>query len=490
MTGAVKIFFRVWVLATLPVFVFSTPLSALETVEGVEGLPSAISRIKETKDLPEMKKRGFIRALVTFSKTDFFLTDGRPRGLQTEYLQQYEKILNKGLGKRERRTGIVYIPVPFNRLIPALTAGEGDIAAAYLTITPEREKQVAFVSGRRRKIDELVVTAKGVKDLNTVEDLSGRMVYVLRGSSYAAHLRALNTRLRAKGRKPVNIREADVRLLTEDILEMVNAGVVEITVSDDYKARLWAEVLPGLVVRDDLKVNSGGNIGWAVRKNNPKLIESLNRLVPKIRKGSSLGNILYKRYYENTRWIKNPLVRGERIKFGNFVALFRKYGDQYGFDYLAVAAQAYQESGFDQSKKSHAGAVGVMQLLPSTAADPNVGIPDIKDPDNNIHAGVKYMAFLRDRYFSDPAIRKIDRFAFSWAAYNAGPARVRKMRARAEKMGLDRNKWFRNVEHAALKIVGQETVRYVANIYKYYIVYSLAKDLVAEKKNIMQGKGS
>jgi membrane-bound lytic murein transglycosylase MltF len=213
-------------------------------------------------------------------------------------------------------------------------------------------------------------------------------------------------------------------------------------------------------------------------------------MLPRVRKGSALGNILYNRYYKNTRWIKNPLVTEDRVKFGNFVALFKKYADQYGFDYLAIAAQAYQESGLDQNKQSHRGAVGVMQLLPSTAADPNVGIPDISDPDNNIHAGVKYLAFLRDRYFSDSAISRIDRFAFSWAAYNAGPARVRKMRVRAEKMGLDPNRWFRNVEHAALEIVGQETVRYVANIYKYYIAYSLAKDLVIEKKNILKEKGS
>ncbi len=452
----------------------NTPLAAQgEPDSGLQLLQEFMSE-KATDDLPQMRKRKSVRALVTFSKTDFFFTMGQPMGIQAELLRQYEKFLNKGITKKELRMHVFYIPVPFNRLIPMLLEGKGDIAAAFLTITPEREKKVAFATGRRLKVDEIVVASKKVKGLNTVEDLSGRAVYVLRSSSYVEHLQTLNDRLRSRGKAPVKIKEADSNLLTEDILEMVNAGVVDITVADDFKAKVWAKVLPNLVLRKDLKVHSEGIVGWAVRKNNPELLKSLEATAQHVKKGTKLGNIFFKRYYQNTRWIKNPMQDEERKKFENYVSLFRKYGDTYGFDYIAIAAQAYQESGLDPNRRSPVGAVGIMQVLPSTAADPNVGIPNVEELENNIHAGVKYLAFLRDNYFKDPGISNEDRFAFSWAAYNAGPAKVRKMRKKAKAMGLDPNKWFQNVEHAALRMVGQETVRYVANIYKYYIAYSLA----------------
>ncbi|WP_419603600.1 transglycosylase SLT domain-containing protein [Thiolapillus sp.] len=204
-----------------------------------------------------------------------------------------------------------------------------------------------------------------------------------------------------------------------------------------------------------------------MRKSNPLLADDLRKFWKKVQKGSLLGNMLIKRYYKSTRWIKNPGREQARKKFAHLLKLFEKYGGKYGFDALALAAQGYQESELNQQRKSHRGAVGIMQLLPSTAADKNVGIRDISTEENNIHAGAKYMAFLRDRYFSDPAIKPDDRMAFAWAAYNAGPAKVRKMRAKAKAMGLNPNVWFGNVEIAAGKIVGRETVRYVANIYKY-----------------------
>ncbi|WP_456404092.1 transglycosylase SLT domain-containing protein [Thiolapillus sp.] len=262
---------------------------------------------------------------------------------------------------------------------------------------------------------------------------------------------------------------------------MVNAGVVGLTVIDDYKAKLWAQVLPDIRVQENLAISQGNHLGWAVRNSNPELAADLGKFWKKVQKGSLMGNILIKRYYKNTRWIKNPGREQARKKFIHLLELFRKYGDEYGFDALALAAQGYQESELDQNRKSHRGAVGIMQLLPSTAKDKNVGIADISTEENNIHAGAKYMAFLRDRYFSDPAIRPDDRMAFSWAAYNAGPAKVRKMRAKAEAMGLDPNRWFGNVEIAAGKIVGRETVRYVANIFKYYAAYKLLADLHPKK---------
>ena len=132
------------------------------------------------------------------------------------------------------------------------------------------------------------------------------------------------------------------------------------------------------------------------------------------------------------------------------------------------------------------GAIGVMQLLQSTANDPNVGIPNIDDVENNIHAGAKYMNFLRNRYFSDVAISPIDQRLFTWAAYNAGPANIRRVRAAATRNGLNPNVWFNNVEHMAASKISREPVKYVANIYKYYTAYRMIEDQADRKSAAIQ----
>lgn len=165
--------------------------------------------------------------------------------------------------------------------------------------------------------------------------------------------------------------------------------------------------------------------------------------------------------------------------------MFERYAGQYGFDHLMIAAQGYQESRLDQSVRSSAGAVGIMQLLPSTAADKNVGIPDIATAESNIHAGVKYLNFVRNRYFEEEGLNDLNATLLSFAAYNAGPARVRSLRRKAVAAGLDSNKWFNNVELIAAKDIGRETVQYVSNIYKYYLAYSLMNE-----KQLNKDKGS
>jgi membrane-bound lytic murein transglycosylase MltF len=437
-----------------------------------------------TEDLSAMKKGKLVRALVTLSKTDFFIHNGEPKGIQAEFLHHYEEALNKGVSRRELKTRIAFVPVPFSELIPALNAGKGDIAAALLTITPERESQVNFISSGRWTVNEVLVTNKSVEDINSVYDLAGNTVYVLRGSSYVEHLKKLNEEFASNMMVPVHIVEADVNLLSEDIIELVNAGVVDMTVIDDFKAKLWAQIFPNIVVREDIQISTGGLIGWAIRKNNPELEASLMEFLPQVRKRSLLGNMITDRYFGTTEWISNPMDDLDRQKLEGFMLFFKQYGDQYGFDWLAVVAQAYQESGLDHNSQSRAGAVGIMQLLPSTAE--YVGFSDVTEVEDNIHAGVKYLSYLKEQYFSDPELEEVDRFAFTWAAYNAGPTKVRKMRARAEKMELDPNKWFQNVEYAALRIVGQETVTYVANIYKYYIAYALSRELLNEKSVQLQ----
>ena len=430
-----------------------------------------------TRDLPHLLKRGTIRVLTSFSKTNFFFVMREPAGFEYELLQGYEKYLNRSRKKHARGVHLVFIPTPFDRLLKDLAAGRGDIAAAGLTITPQRQRKVNFTSPYLSDVDEVVVLNRKVKGVKRLEDLAGRMVYVRKGSSYVQHLRDLNRKLTAGGKKAIRIKESDSHLATEDILEMVNAGVVKISVADRHIAAAWAEVLPNIAVRKKLAINTGGRIAWAVRKNNPKLRASLNAYVGKHKSGTTVGNVLFKRYYQNSKLIQNPLTKNEQRKLNRFMALFKKYGTRYGFDYLAIAAQAYQESGLDHKKKSHAGAVGIMQVRPQTARDKAVGIRNIEKLEDNIHAGVKYLAYLRKTYFDDPKMSPADRVFFSWAAYNAGPTKIAKLRGKGARMGVDPNKWFFNVENVAARFIGRETVDYVASINKYYVAYRLAEDL-------------
>lgn len=440
-------------------------------------------------DLPQIKKERVIRVLVSYSKSNYFFQGGHPKGFEYEMLKQYQKFINKNIKNHYDQVRILFIPTPFDKLLPQLAAGRGDIAAAGLTATIERKKHVAFSEPYISNVFEVAVLYKHVTGIQSVDDLSGKMVYVRSGSSYVAHLKALNRKLKSNGNAPIRIMEGDKNLTTEDILEMVNAGVIKITIADHHIAKAWATVLPDIVIRKDISINSRGEIAWAVRKEAPKLLSHLNTFIKKNKKGSLMGNILFKRYYENSKFIKNPITEKEREKLFQVISLFKKYSLNYGFDYLAIAAQAYQESGLDHSKRSHAGAIGIMQLLPGTASDKNVNIKDIKKLENNIHAGVKYMNFIRNRYFNDPAIEPSARVDFAWAAYNAGPARINQMRKIAAERGFDPNRWFFNVEKIAAEKIGRETVNYVANINKYFVAYRLLYDIDPKTRKFLDTIG-
>ena len=438
-------------------------------------------------DLPEIRQRRTLRVLVSYSRTNFFLRDGRALGFEVEMLSQYGEYLNRGAKSPLDRVRVLFIPTPFDRLLTDLAAGRGDIAAAGLTATGARKQGVAFTRPYLLNVREIVVARRGLEGLDSLDDLAGREIVVRGGSSYASHLRALDQRLRAAGGTGLRVIEVDPRLVTEDLLELVSSGAIALTVSDEHIAKAWAQVLPDLVIRRDLEIHSGGEVGWAVRKDAEQLLTSLDEFVRAHKRGSLLGNVLFRRYYEDSRWIRNPLGETEMARLEKEIALFQRYGEQYGFDWLALAAQAFQESRLDHSLRSPAGAVGVMQLLPSTAADASVGIPDIHLLENNIHAGTKYLAFLRDRYFSDPDIAPADQVDFAWAAYNVGPARIRRLRRRALERGFDPNRWFDNVERVAAEELGREPVDYVANINKYYLAYKLHYESERERLAAKEG---
>lgn len=429
-----------------------------------------------TGDLDTLLKKRYIRVLTTFNKTNFFLSGSRPYGFEYSLLRDYVRSLNREIGREELKVTLEFIPVAYDQLIPRLVEGYGDIAAAGLTVTPQRRQHVAFTKPYLNDVDELVVSNQETKGLKALEDLSGRNVYVRESSSYYESLLALNRRFSDSGLPPVRIRKVDESLQTEDLLEMVHSGAIRITIADTRLAEIWSTVFDNLVVHPDLKVRSGGQIAWMVRKDSPGLRESLNRFIETHRKGTLLGNIYFRRYFENNKWIRNPLTKQDLDRQHKYAELFKKYAKRYGFDWRLVMALAYQESRLDNSKKSASGAVGILQVRPSTAADKNVGIRDVHLLENNVHAGVKYLAFLRDRYFTEEEINPRNRIRFSLAAYNAGPRKIRGAQKLAAEMGLNRYRWFRNVEVASLRVLGQETVQYVSNINKYYVLFKLYEE--------------
>ena len=427
-----------------------------------------------TGDLDGMEERRVIRVLTVYGLGRYFLDGPEEKGITYELFKLFEEQVNKRLGKKHLRVHVVFMPVARDELIPGLLAGRGDIAAASLTITPERQELIDFTNPVTRPLSEILVTGPAAPAVNSIEDLSGQEIFVRVSSSYRASLDALNDRFWWEGRAEMSINDISEFLEDEDLLEMVNAGLLDWAVVDDYKAEIWSDVFDNLVVRKDIVFREGGQMGFAMRKNSPKLQAELNRFLKSHRQGTLKGNILINRYFRDFDWASNALSANDFERFEGVISVFEKYGNQYGFDFLIVAAQGYQESRLDQSARSHAGAIGIMQLLPSTAADPNVGIPDITTVENNIHAGVRYLNFIRERYFNDPAIDSFNQTLFALAAYNAGPARIRNLRNKAAKQGYDPNVWFDNVEVISARETGRETVQYVSNILKYYVAYRMS----------------
>ena len=441
-------------------------------------------------DFDKMTEKRQIRVLVTYSKTFYFLDRGQQRGLTYDLLEEFEKYVNQKFKAKTLKINVVYIPVRRDELIPGLEKGLGDIAVANLTITSQRRKHVDFSNPLMTGVQEVLVTGPSASTVVNLDDLAGKQIHVRKSSSYYESLVELNASLKKNGKKPIKLIPADDSLEDEDLLEMVNAGLIPMIIMDSHKAQFWTQIFDKIQVHSEISVRTGGEIAWAFRKNSPKLKAVINKFVASHKEGTLIGNMLFKRYLKNTKYVKNSLSKKELKKFEDMVKLFKKYASRYDFDYLMITAQAYQESGLDHSKTSPAGAIGVMQLLPATAADPNVNIPDIEKLENNIHAGTKYLRFIINQYYQDEGMDNVNKLLFAFASYNAGPAKVDRLRKETAAMGLDPNVWFHNAEIAAAKIIGRETVQYVSNIYKYYIAYRMTTKQRERKQKILEKKAA
>jgi len=444
----------------------------------------------QTDDLDGMLKRGVIRVLTTYSKTFYFVDKGVQRGATHDFTRLFEADLNKKLAKDKQlkqkhlKLRVVLIPVARSELLRALAAGKGDIAAANLTITEERQKLVDFSTPVYQNVSELVLSGPASPALTSVNDLAGKTVFVRKSSSYFSSLQALNQRFANEKKPPVILKEAPETLEDEDLIEMLNAGLIPLIVVDRHKALFWQQVFPDIKVHEDIALRTGGSIAWAIRKNSPQLKAAVDDFVIRNAAGTAAGNTILTRYLKSAKYVKNAAAETERQKFLDLVGYFRKYSDQYEVDWLLMAAQGYQESQLNQAARSRVGAIGVMQVMPATGKD--LGVGNIIETEANIHAGIKYMRWMIDQYYGNEPMSQLDKALFAFASYNAGAGRISQLRKEAAKRGLDPNIWFHNVEYVAAEKIGAETVTYVSNIYKYYIAYHLVMEARAEKEKAME----
>ena len=457
---------------------------------GVLQPPSAM---RSTDDLDGILAKRTLRILVVPNRTNYFLDRGRERGMTYEAFALFGAFLERTRQRQLKSTSpvfsdsraplklhVVFVPVSRDEIFQALLDGRGDVAAANLTITDSRSRAVDFTNPVVTDVNEIIVSGPGAPPLQTLEDLAGQTVHVRRQTSYFESLTLLNDRFKAMGKAPMRLILLPDEIENEDKLEMLNAGLIKLAVIESPLFDFWRRVFPKIKAHPQLIVRMGGSVAWAVRKNNPQLREALNQfLAADYPRGSVERLLIFAKYLRFTRWVKPVYGGAELDRYRRVVDLIRQYSDQYGLDYQLVLALAFQESNLNHSWVSPVGARGLMQIMPATGRE--MGVGDIRQPGPNVHAGVRYLRRLMDEYFDDPQLTFLNRMLFTFAAYNAGPTRISRLREEARRLGFDPNKWFGNVELVVADRVGLEPVNYVGSILKYYVAYTLIHEVEMER---------
>lgn len=444
-----------------------------------------------TGDYDEILKKRMLRILVPFRKTFFFVDKGNEFGVSAEAGKELEKWINNKYKFGSYTLKVVFIPKSEDQLISALRTGEGDLIAAPLSTTVENERIIDFTTPLIRDGSTILVTGPNAPQVRTIEDLAGQEIFIRQSSQYLLDIQKINAAFSKLNINPIIVRFIDREIEDEDILEAVNVGMLRYAIVHRRLAEIWSKIYTHITLRKDIIIKDNEQICWAVRKGSPLLLKEINEFIDKHAIGTSYGNEIFRRYFSETNTIRNSLSDEEYTKFTELIHIFKKYGQLYGIDPLMIAAQGYQESQLNQNKKSSRGAVGVMQLLPSTASASPIGITGIeRDVDANIKAGTLYLRYIKDTYLNEPEIDEMNKILMTFAAYNAGPANLKTFRNFAREHGLNPNIWFNNVEYAAAVKIGHETVQYVGNVFDYYIAYKLVTERTISsqkaKQNILQ----
>lgn len=463
-----------------PRFVRAEPAPAVEPEAPAPGADDATEepldrptgQTQKHRTLAEIKQSGYIRILTRNNSTSFFIYRGHRMGFDYEL----GKRLAQQLGIRAQ----FVVPRSWGDLIPALVRGEGDVIAGEMTVTPERAEQVTFAAPYLIT-SEVPVWKKGSQAITQPEDLSGKKVAVRKSSSYWGTLEKLNAKLTAAGKPPAELVAASEEEETDDIIDSIaqGKGAAPYTLADQLIAKQASAILDHLEVGP--AVSDNADLAWAVPKGDAELSAEIDTLFKKEKRAPEF-NILKRKYFEAERELKKrdaDKVAGHG-SLSQYDPLIIKAAKKYGYDWRLMAAQVYQESRFDPTRKSWCGAQGLFQIMPATAKE--LGVKDPVDPADGIEGGAKYMARIMKHFESVPD--PIERYKMALAGYNCGPGHVDDARALLKDQNKPRDTW-KDVEDAMLqlskeKVHGQtrfgycrcgEPVDYVRHITERYDGY-------------------
>ncbi len=438
-------------------------------------------------DLPVLLKDRSIRVLVPFDNISFFMNKGHQDGLYVALMNKFKKFLER---RHREYKGIkfYFIPVRTDQMVKMVADGYGDIAMG-IEPTDDFRRFVDFSIPEKLWIKEIIAVRKGTLPINSIRDLSGVYVTVKKSSRSYESLKVVNVYLKAMQLPEMHIIKADEYLSDADLVDMVNRGEIQATVVNNYKLTLWRDLFPNVTFAEKVPVRTDGTLAWAIRHDSKELYREVNLFLRSYRDGTEWGTPIYDHYMRTRPTYRSRYVSKHRnfmgIKSKDFVRysnVFKKYATKFDLNWLLIMAQAYQESTLNPEARSAQGAVGIMQVLPSTANEWYVNVHSVHDVDNNVHAGTKYLRFLMDNYFNINGITSREQLFFAMASYNGGPGRILKYRKEAEKQGLNPNEWFNNVEIIAMAHGAMETVKYVRNIFSLYVSYSNMYKLQHEKE--------
>ncbi len=416
-------------------------------------------------DLPELKRRGRLRMITRNGASTYFLHRGEQMGFEYDLMRRFAD--SQGL-----RLEIV-IPPPGADLETWLEDGRGDVIAAAQPIPANPGRGTAFTR-RVATVDRvLVVREDEAGGIGGPEDLVGRTVRVREGSAFEESARALLARSGS-----FRIAPAPENLETEDLLDLVESGVYDVTVCDSHQLAVARRAGAHLAAAFPIGET---DLGWAVRGENEELRLALDRFLR--REYRSLHyNLAWTRYFDDDGVAASPeedAWRSDRTgRISPWDDFARRYAAAYDLDWRLLVAQMYQESRFDPNQVSLAGATGLMQIVPRTARE--LGVVDLRDPESSIEGGARYLRWLMDR--EDPKLPLATRIRFALASYNAGRSHVLDARRLAQRLGLDPDLWEGNVEQAILLLErreyfekarfgycrGSECVQYVREIDRRY----------------------
>jgi membrane-bound lytic murein transglycosylase MltF len=422
----------------------------------------------------EMIGRGEIRMAVPYDRTIYINDKGTPRGLSIEISKGLAKWINTKYASqlKGKSISIKLVPTIGAELLNSLTSGRADIAVGDIGLyDPIPNSQDFIVNHASRVEQEVLVTGPSSLPLKRMTDLSGHTVYGSRNTNFQTTLRALNEELRRDGKPPVNLISPLGDLDDEDLLEMLNAGLIQYVIVGDWKFKLWQSIYKNIVMHEELSVKDVGWIGWVVRSNNQDLNDDLLEFCQSNDFEKSRLAFRQEDYKEHLKGLKDPIDKTAWARFESMRSLFNRFGAEYKLNPLFIASLGFQETLLNQSAVSAVGAIGVMQLMPATGM--SLGVGDIHLLEPNIHAGADYMNQLISKYFPDAQFDGNNRSLFAVASYNIGPNNVAKARDQAKQVGFDPNRWFGNVEFIATERMGYEPMIYVRNVYKYFMSYRL-----------------